>query len=107
MSTKSVAPRTTYSVMNTARLMPSHVVETLGEFALLVSSSPCTIQGCRPISVSNQPAVAARYGSGIEAIAAQWNQRAAASFFFQYSQPPSAATKNMSTPAYAITRIDQ
>ena len=93
--------------MNTPRLIPSHVAETLGEFALLVRSSPCTIQGWRPISVRSQPAVAAMYGNGIAASAAQWNQRASTSFFFQYSQAPSAATRNISMPAYAIARIDQ
>ena len=63
--------------------MPSHVVLTLGEFALLVSSSPCTIQGWRPISVRIQPAVAAMYGKAIAAIAVHWNQRARSSFLFQ------------------------
>src|SRR5262245_9263803 len=93
--------------MKTPRLIPSHIAETLGEFALLVSSSPCTIHGWRPISVRSHPAVAARYGNGIAARAVQWNQRASTSFFFQYSQAPSVATRNMSMPAYAITRIDQ
>ena len=56
---------------------------TFGEFALLVSSSPCTIQGWRPISVRIQPAVAAMYGSAIATIAVHWNQRARSSFCLQ------------------------
>ena len=56
---------------------------TFGEFALLVSSRPCTIQGWRPISVRIQPAVAAMYGSAIATSAVQWNQRAVSSFFLQ------------------------
>ena len=56
---------------------------TLGEFASVVFSSPCTIQGWRPISVRIQPAVAAMYGKAIAAIAVHRNQRARSSLRFQ------------------------
>jgi hypothetical protein len=46
-------------VTKTVRLIPSHQTPTFGEFACEVFSSPCTIQGWRPISVRIQPAVAA------------------------------------------------
>ena len=70
-------------MMKTPRLMPSQVVLTLGEFASLVFSRPCTIQGWRPISVRIQPAVAAMYGRAIATSAVHWNQRARSSFFLQ------------------------
>ena len=57
--------------------------ETAGECASTVLSSPCTIHGCRPISVRIHPAVAAMYGNAIATIAVQRNQRARSSFCFQ------------------------
>ena len=47
---------------NTVRLKTSIAEETAGEFASAVFSRPCTIHGCRPISVSIQPAVIATNG---------------------------------------------
>ena len=41
----------------------SQVVLTVGEIPFLVSMIPCTIHGCRPLSVRNQPAVFNRNGS--------------------------------------------
>ena len=82
--------------MKKARLIPSQVVLTFGEFALLVSSSPWTIQGCRPISVRTQPAVAAMYGSAIAPSAVQWNQRACSSFFLQYDDALCRSGRNKS-----------
>ena len=69
--------------MNTPRLIPSQAVPTLGEFASAVCSSPCTIQGWRPISVRIQPAVAAMNGSAIATIAVRRNQRARSSRLLQ------------------------
>ena len=80
---------------------------TEGECASEVFNRPCTIHGCRPISVNTHPAVAATNGNAIAAIAVRWNQRARTSLCFQYSQAPTAATRNISTPEKAITRIDQ
>ena len=71
---------------------------TLGELASEVLSRPCTIHGCRPISVRIQPAVAAMYGNAIATIAVRWNQRARSSFCFQYSQAPTTATRSISIP---------
>jgi hypothetical protein len=76
-------PRRRYRTRKNPRLMASHVVLTLGEFASLVSSSPCTIHGWRPISVRIQPAVAAMYGNAIAATAVHRNQRARSSFCFR------------------------
>ena len=59
------------------------VEETAGECASAVLSRPCTIHGCRPISVRIQPAVAAMNGNAIATIAVRWNQRARSSFCFQ------------------------
>ena len=56
---------------------------TLGEFASAVFSRPCTIHGCRPISVRIQPAVAAMYGKATATIAVHRNQRALSSLRFQ------------------------
>ena len=69
--------------MKTPRLTPSIVELTFVDRASAVFSRPCTIHGCRPISVRIQPAVAAMYGNAIATIAVQWNQRACASFCFQ------------------------
>src|SRR5262245_37278779 len=93
--------------MKTVRLNTIHAVFTLGEFAWSVWSRSWTIQGCRPISVRTQPAVAAMYGNAIATRAVHWNQRAVSSFRFRYSHAPTAATRNISTPMYAMTRIDQ
>ena len=38
------------------------VAETEGDTPFLVNMRPCTIQGCRPFSVSIQPAVLMRKG---------------------------------------------
>src|SRR5262249_4146796 len=97
----------TYRLMKKPRLIPGQVALTLGELAFLVSSRPCTIHGWRPISVRTQPALAAMYGNAIAAIAVRWNQRARSSFFFQYSHPPRAATRNISPRVKAIPRIDE
>ena len=51
------------------RLNASMAEETAGECASAVLSRPCTIHGCRPISVRIQPAVAAMYGNAIATIA--------------------------------------
>src|SRR6476619_6334140 len=93
--------------MKKPRLIATQAVDTLGEFASLVSRRPCTIHGWRPISVSTQPALAEMYGNEIPTSAIHWNQRACSSFRFRYSQAPIAATMNMTTPVIAITRIDQ
>src|SRR5262245_31294578 len=93
--------------MNTVRLNAIQAVLTLGEFAWSVLSRSWTIQGCRPISVRTQPAVAAMYGNAIATSAVHWNQRAVSSFRFRYSHAPIAATRNINTPVQAITRIDQ
>ncbi len=48
---------------------------TLGEFASAVFSSPCTIHGWRPISVSTQPAVVAMNGKKAATTPTHRNQR--------------------------------
>ena len=54
---------------NTARLMATSVVLTDGETPSLVVISPCTSQGCRPFSVSSQPAVFIANGASTAQVA--------------------------------------
>ena len=107
MSTKSTTPRATYSVMKTARLTPSIVELTFGDDASAVLSRPWTIHGCRPTSVSTQPASAARKGAAIVATAVHRNQRVRSSRPRQYKKAPSAATRKTSVPRYAMIRMPQ
>ena len=57
-------------------LMISSVVPTDGETPSLVSIRPCTIHGCRPFSVSIQPAVFIRNGDATAQVATNRNTRA-------------------------------
>ena len=48
--------------MKAIRLIQMSVAVTERELALTVFCRPCTIHGCRPLSVSSQPAVFMRNG---------------------------------------------
>ena len=62
---------------------------TVGEIPFLVSMMPCTIHGCRPLSVSSQPAVFIRNGSTAAHTATHKNTREVASFLApDQPQPP-------------------
>ena len=61
---------------------------TVGEIPFLVSMMPCTIHGCRPLSVRNQPAVFIRNGSTAPHTATHKNTREVASFFRRISHSP-------------------
>src|SRR5262245_33354344 len=92
---------------NTARLIASQVVLTLGELASAVCSRPWTIHGWRPISVSIQPNEAATKGRNVFTTPAQRNQRAVASRLRRYRNAPTRAIRATSEPAYAIPRMLQ
>ena len=81
--------------------------ETAGEFASDVFSRPCTIHGCRPISVSIQPNVIATNGRNDVKTAIQRNQRSRSSRRFQSRNAPRSATSATMLPAYTIPRMLQ
>ena len=68
------APRT--AAKNVRMLVTTRVVLTDGETPLLVIIRPCTIHGCRPFSVSIQPAVLMTNGSGTAQTASRRTTRA-------------------------------
>ena len=67
------------------------MVLTVGEIPFLVSMMPCTIHGCRPLSVRNQPAVFIRNGSTAAHTATHRNTREVASFSARISHSPHSA----------------
>ena len=58
------------------------------ETPFLVSMMPCTIHGCRPLSVSSQPAVFIRNGSTAAQIATHRNRLDVTSFPRRSSHSP-------------------
>ena len=72
---------------------------TDGEIPFLVSMMPCTIHGCRPLSVSSQPAVFIRKGSTAAQIATHRKRRDVASFLRRSSHSPHAPSRKTRTPA--------
>jgi len=86
-----------YSRMNAIRLIHSVVVLTVGEIPFLVSMMPCTIHGCRPLSVRNQPAVFIRKGSTAAHTATHRNTREVARVFRRISHSPHAPMRKTST----------
>src|SRR5260370_15617482 len=87
ISSRSTVASVPYSRMKAIRLIHSVVVLTVGEIPFLVSMMPCTIHGCRPLSVRNQPAVFMPNGSTAPHTAPQSNTPEVASFF-----PPTPPT---------------
>ena len=73
------------------------MVLTVGEIPFLVSMMPCTIHGCRPLSVRNQPAVFIRNGSTAPHTATHRNTREVASVFRRISHSPHTAMIRTST----------
>ena len=71
---------------------------TDGETPLFVSMMPCTIHGCRPLSVSSQPAVFITNGSTAAQIATHRNQRDVASFLRRISHSPHSPSRRTRTP---------
>src|SRR3954447_7808956 len=98
---------TAYSRKNVRMLVTTHQVLTDGETPLAVFIRPCTIQGCRPFSVSIQPAVLMMNGSAATQTASRRNQPGRVSFPRQMRQHPHSAKRNTRPAVYAITRIDQ
>ena len=89
---------TPYSRTKPTRLIAMDVVLTVGEIPFLVSMMPCTIHGCRPLSVSSQPAVFIRNGSTAAQIATQRNSRDVASFLRRISHSPHSPSSKTRTP---------
>ena len=79
-------------------LKTSIAEETAGEFASAVFSRPCTIHGCRPISVSIQPAVIATNGRNIVATPTQRNHLSRSSRRLQSRNAPTSATSATRLP---------
>jgi hypothetical protein len=74
-------------------------VLTDGDIPVFVSMMPCTIHGCRPLSVSSQPAVFIANGSTAAQIATHRNRRDVASFCRRTSQSPHDPTSRTRIPA--------
>src|SRR5450755_705554 len=89
---------------NTIRLIAMSVEVTDGEFAFTVFISPCTIHGCRPLSVSSQPAVFIKNGVTTAHSENRKNHFERSSVPRCSSQPPHNANNAISDPRYAITR---
>ena len=98
MSNRSTVAITAYSTTKNARLIAIHVVDSDGEIPFLVSMMPCTIHGCRPDSVSSQPAVFSRNGSTAPHTATHKNTRDVASFLRRISHSPHPAITRITTP---------
>src|SRR3954453_2286464 len=96
-----------YSRKNVRMLVTTHQVRTEGETPLLVLMRPCTIHGCRPFSVSIQPAVLMTNGSAAIQTASRRNQPGRSSRPRQIRQHPQSAKRNTRDARYAMTRIDQ
>ena len=90
--------RVPYSRTKAIRLIHSVVVLTVGEIPFLVSMMPCTIHGCRPLSVRNQPAVFMPNGSTAPHTATQRNTREVASFPRRSSHSPHAEMARTRAP---------
>ena len=71
---------------------------TEDEIPFLVSMMPCTIHGCRPLSVSSQPAVFIRKGRTAAQIATHRKRRDVASFSRRSSQSPYSPISKTRTP---------
>src|SRR5690348_6202926 len=96
-----------YTTAKAIRLIQMSVAVTEGELALIVLWSPCTIHGCLPLSVSNQPAVFITNGVRTAQMDNHSKIRDRASVPLSSSQPPQSASSKTSDPRYAIVRIDQ
>src|SRR3954462_1974175 len=88
-------------------LVATHHVLIAGETPLLVFMSPWTIHGCRPFSVSIQPAVLMTNGSATTHTASRRNHPDRVNRPCQTRQHPQSAKRNTRAAAYAMTRIDQ
>src|SRR6188472_34108 len=93
--------------MNPTRLIHNHVVLTFDEMPSLVSMMPCTIHGCRPLSVRNQPAVFIKNGSTAPHTATHRHTRDVASFLRRISHSAHSPISRTRAARYAITRIPQ
>ncbi len=71
---------------------------TFGDTPCAVVIRPWTIQGCRPFSVSNQPAVLMRNGAIANQGAIRRNHLARSSFFLRSSHMPHSANRKTSEP---------
>src|SRR6478752_1798653 len=91
--------------MNPTRLIHSHVVLTFDEIPSFVSIMPCTIHGCRPLSVRNQPAVFIKNGSTAAHTATPKNSRDVASFLWRMSDSPHRRNNRSDPERYATGHI--
>ena len=91
-------PSVAYSRTKAIRLIHSVVVLTVGEIPFLVSMMPWTIHGCRPLSVSSQPAVFITNGSTAAHTATHKNTREVASFFRRISHSPHSENSRTRAP---------
>src|SRR5690349_18530578 len=107
MRPQATTASTAYSRKNVTMLVTTHHVLTDGETPLLVFISPWTIHGCRPFSVSIQPAVLMTNGSATTQTASRRNQPGRSSRRRQIRQPPQSAKRKTRAAVYAMTRIDQ
>src|SRR5262245_4703344 len=107
MRTPSRMPMITKIAMRALRLIQTMVELTDDETPFFVSIRPCTIHGCRPFSVSNQPAVVIRKGTITDHVASSRKNRDRSSLCRHTSHAPQSPNMNISTPRYAMTRIDQ
>src|SRR4051794_5970864 len=107
MRPQATTASTAYSRKNVRMLVTTHAVLTVGETPLAVFMSPCTIHGCRPFSVSIQPAVLMTNGSGTTQPASRRNHPGRASLPRQIRQHPHSAKRNTTAAVYAMTRMDQ
>src|SRR5215212_3579200 len=96
-----------YSRKNVRMLVATHHVLIAGETPLLVFMRPWTIHGCRPFSVSIQPAVLMTNGSATTHTVSRRNHPDRVSVPRQIRQHPQSAKRNTTAAAYAMTRIDQ
>ena len=74
------------------------VADTVADTPSTVCISPCTIHGCRPLSVSTQPAVLTMSGNGTSQTAIERKTRDVGSFLRAASQMPQSANRKMSVP---------
>ena len=87
-----------YTTMKATRLIQIQAVVSAGEIPFLVSMMPCTIHGCRPLSVRNQPAVFIMNGSTAAQVATHKNTRETARVFRQMAHSPHSEISRVSAP---------
>src|SRR6516162_8146054 len=93
--------------MNTISVVQIQAELTEGDTPAVVFMSPWTIQGWRPFSVSNQPAVFMRNGMMTAQVATARNTRERSRRCRHTAQAPHSARSKARLPRYAIARIDQ